>query len=500
MTRPALTSTLALLSTIALLAGCTGSTGADKSGGSGSTTVMVLASNDGTLDGVPALARFVDEVKQLSGGRVTIRVESAWQGGDDEPRVIRDVAAGKADLGWSGTRAFDQVGVDAFRPVQAPFLVSSLAAQAAIIKDPLAGQLLGSLTPKHLVGLALVADEIRHPVGIAKPLLQPSDFTGLTFQTFASGAQSDALTALGAAPTSAPVRLAANGGHLGGFESMWWTYQVQSYADFAPYVSANVDLWPRSYVIFASSAALDRLDAQARTWVRTAATDAATWSTVHALDAQDTQVANACRAGARVATATPEQLASLRKAAEPVYAALRADPALGSTLTRIETLVSGAAPDAPITVPAGCTYAAGEESRRPAPARLLTAAGSSGQLPQGVYRYSNTVADLTAHGVDDHDALINAGVFTWTLSGGRWHLQQVPVDSSVTMTTCDGYYDVHGSTVAFTTTTVYSGGDCSPRTWTARWQSTGGGLAWSAISVEDPFTAIWAPRAWRKIG
>lgn len=87
-----------------VLAGGCAAAGADRSGTSTGPTELVLANNDGDLTGAPAVVRFVEQVEELSGGRLTVRVESDY-GGED--RVIEDVAAGEADLGWSGTRAFD---------------------------------------------------------------------------------------------------------------------------------------------------------------------------------------------------------------------------------------------------------------------------------------------------------------------------------------------------------------------------------------------------------
>ena len=138
---------IAVVSVTALVsAACTASQ-ADKSGGSKHPTVLVMANyNGGDLLGAPAVAHFVDRVAALSGGQLTVRVESGWKGGADETRVIRDVAAGEADLGWSGTRAFDVVGDNAFQPLHAPFLVSSYPAEAAVVKDPLAQDLLAACT------------------------------------------------------------------------------------------------------------------------------------------------------------------------------------------------------------------------------------------------------------------------------------------------------------------------------------------------------------------
>ena len=70
----------------------------------------MLANNDGTMDGVPAVQLFADRIGELSSGRISVTIESEWAGGGDETGVITDVADGKADLGWSGTRAFDLKG------------------------------------------------------------------------------------------------------------------------------------------------------------------------------------------------------------------------------------------------------------------------------------------------------------------------------------------------------------------------------------------------------
>ena len=115
-----------------------------------------------------------------------------------EQRVLEDVAAGKAELGWSGTRAFDLIGVDSFRPLHAPFLIGSYPAQQAVVADDVAQDMLASLDGTGLTGLALLADELRFPAGAEGPLLDAGDFDGLAFGIMPSNAQSAAMTALGA--------------------------------------------------------------------------------------------------------------------------------------------------------------------------------------------------------------------------------------------------------------------------------------------------------------
>jgi TRAP-type transport system periplasmic protein len=115
----------------------------------------------------------------LSGGKLTVQVESRWQGGEDERRVVDNVAAGRADLGWTDTRAFDIVGVPAFRPLHAPFLVGTYTAQAAVVSDhALTRELLSSLEPLGLSGLGVAADEIRFPAAATHPLRTPADLPG----------------------------------------------------------------------------------------------------------------------------------------------------------------------------------------------------------------------------------------------------------------------------------------------------------------------------------
>ena len=79
------------------LAACTG--GAQgKSGAEPASTTLVLATGANDLTGVPGVQYFVDRLDALSSGRVTIRVATRWAAGEDEADVLKDVAAGKADL------------------------------------------------------------------------------------------------------------------------------------------------------------------------------------------------------------------------------------------------------------------------------------------------------------------------------------------------------------------------------------------------------------------
>ncbi|MDP9220504.1 MAG: hypothetical protein M3P23_08190, partial [Actinomycetota bacterium] len=208
--------------------------------------------------------------------------------------------------------------------------------------------------------------------------------------------------------------------------------------------------------------------------------------------------------GARLATATPAQLVALRAAASPVYGSLGSDPALGGTLARLELLAKANDGSAGAPIPPGCAYRPGEEERVPPPARTLDGPGRPGALPPGVYRYAWTHDELVGIGLSEHDAQINAAVVTWTLGRGRWSQSAKLADSRLkgspgAYTSCRGWYDVDGDSVAFTTTTHYSDGDCAPATWTARWSVRARILTWSAVNIPD-FVDLFTAKPWVRIG
>ncbi len=219
----------------------------------------------------------------LSSGRMTIRVAPRWGAGEDEVDVLEDVAAGKADFGSTGTRALDQVGVRGLTPLNAPFLVDSYAGQKAVLADRTVTQHLDGLREAGLVGVALIADNLRVPVGTAGPLLGAEDYSHAMIRTPRSDVQSSGLRALGARPSSNAFDETMDGAEVS------WDNDVGAGAYFAKFVTANTPLWPRSLVLVANPASLDRLSGQQREWVRAAASDAARWSLDHARDGEATR-------------------------------------------------------------------------------------------------------------------------------------------------------------------------------------------------------------------
>jgi TRAP-type C4-dicarboxylate transport system substrate-binding protein len=136
---------VALFAVLAFSA-CGGGGSGDKAGGQRASTPTVLTLANGNGDPL-ALEPFADEVRKRSGGTLRIAVKNRWreQQPDYEANLIRDVKAGKADLGWAGTRAFDDVGVSSFDALHAPLLIDSLALEGRALES--------SIVPEMLAGL-----------------------------------------------------------------------------------------------------------------------------------------------------------------------------------------------------------------------------------------------------------------------------------------------------------------------------------------------------------
>ena len=472
-------ATVALAVIAAVVAGgCGGGGGSgDKAGGSGEPVVLRMANAYGDLDVVPAVQGFVSRVKERSGGNLRIQVASTWgdYADDAEQQVVRAVAAGKADLGWAGARVFDTMGVSSFQALQAPMLIDSYALEQAVAASDMPGQMLPGLNKVGVRGLGVLGDGLRRPIAVEHPLLGVGDWRGITFGTLKSAGQAQAIRSLGATPMEVFRRSrneALKDGRLQGLELDLLVYERGALAQPAPYVTANVTLWPQMDVLFANPDRLTRLTEQQRGWLQQAAQDATGRSAALAdRDAQSVKVA--CQSGTRFANASQADLASLRKAFAPVYASLEQDSQTKAFIQRIRALKQSTPAGAPLAIPAGCTGKAPEQP-----------AGNTGTAPadlNGTYRYLLTKEDARKGGeanLDEfpsvttvrlQDGQVDGGCFgqgaTYSVSGDRITFNSPESGYSTTFTfAVDGKGNLH-----LTPVPPMDKGDafqCSYKAWT----------------------------------
>jgi TRAP-type C4-dicarboxylate transport system substrate-binding protein len=390
---------------LVLLGGC-GASSTDKAGGTGRQKPRVLTmANEG--GGAGELDGFAKEVGRLSGGTIRVEVKSRWRMGqvDYETGLIKDVEAGKADLGWAGSRAWDSVGVTSLRALHAPLLIDSYAVEERVVQSPLVGEMLRGLEPLGLVGLGVLPGPMRKPLGISKPLVAPADYAGLTIGVQQSLVADETMRALGATPVWFAGTGAING--FDGIEQQIGSIDGNRYDKLGKYVTANVNLWPRPLVIFTSNKVFDSLSPAQRKALRQAVANVIPAQTTSLRHVEQEATGNLCRRTVTFKTASPRELAALRTAVQPVYDTLARDPQTRKFLGAIAAIDKDVAAE-----PAPNCHAVGQTVEQ--------SAGASGPL-DGVYRVTTTAKDLLAVGTPSGDVVPeNYGTWTYVFDRGRF--------------------------------------------------------------------------------
>jgi TRAP-type C4-dicarboxylate transport system substrate-binding protein len=387
-----------------LVPGCGGSAD-DRAGGKRSAKAVALTFAH-PFQAPDELRPFADEVERISGGKLTLRFRNQWLGSPwrvDEAALIRDVVAGKADLGWIGTRAWDDVGVTAFDPLHAPFVIDSYPLQRSVLESRVADEMLEALEPLGLIGLGVLPGPLRKLLAAERPVRRPADFAGLTIGLNRSQLGERALRALGAVPLT--VRGGGNPGSVDGLEQHVTAIEGNTYDAAATYLMANVNLWPRPGVVFINVEAYEKLDDSQRDALHEAAQTATPIMLAAAEAGQEAATAELCGRGLKLAVAAPSDLAQLRAAVAPVVERLARDPVTSEALETIQQLRQ----DAP----------AAPDSIGPCPVRSTPK--ESNRL-DGTYVTVTTAADARRARISQDDPLyehlpirqrlvLNAGVF-----------------------------------------------------------------------------------------
>jgi TRAP-type C4-dicarboxylate transport system substrate-binding protein len=334
--------------------GCSAVSGS-KTGGRADPVVLTLADGYSDPSYEPAVAYFIKRVRELSNGRLRIQDKEGWgdHAPDAEQRIVRDVAAGRADLGWVGTRVFDTLGVPTFRPLTAPMLIDSYPLEDAVITSPIPAKMLASLGELHVTGLAVLGDGLRKPIAEHRALVGPADWRGVTVQVMRSETATDALSALGATVTDDMSGKVPFGGAERNLR-IWRNNYLTNY----PHVTANVNLWPQTLALLASPTRLASLPEDQRDAVKQAAKEAAASSTALFDHDQDILTAS-CARGARFATADAAQLTALRRAFDRVYAKLETDARTRELLDAIRALKQRTPAGPALEVPSDCELGSG---------------------------------------------------------------------------------------------------------------------------------------------
>ena len=422
---------------LAAAASASAGSGPDKAGGRaeptkparGKPVVLILATGDQQFAGA-----YADAVERLSGGamRIDVRVGRTAQA-NYERFTVEDVRKGKAQLGSVAARVWDTMGASSMQALVAPLLVDSLALQKRVLESPLAAQMLAGLDRAGVVGIAITPGPLRRPLGVTRSLLGPTDYRGATIGVKVGGVARSTFEALGARITGYTWGQAP----FDGAELDLKTISDAEYDPRAKEITANVVLWARPQTVFANRPAFARLTPAQREILRRAGREAVRPEAERIEREQKEALTAICSRSHDVfATASASELAALRRAVRPVYAALERDPQTRRLIAAIRKL-GGAAGAAGTNAP-GC------------PGGAKTAAAAL----EGTWRSTVSREEMIAGGASPAEAATYFGTATLELNDGKWVVR----GERATVT---GTYVVNGNLIRLTMRTC-TANPCSP--------------------------------------
>jgi TRAP-type C4-dicarboxylate transport system substrate-binding protein len=436
---------------------------------------------DNTLSDAEALQWIVKRVDRISHGKLRIRIvynAAGHKTAGVEAEVAQMVERGRFDLGWVGTRAWDEQGLTSFQALQAPFLITDYALLDRIMTGPLADRMLSALQRRGLVGIVLVPDLMRHPVGLGRPLVSPADFRGARVRDIPSRVTDAVLRALGAVPVHVPNADVADAIAHHRIDGQELAIVNTGFGNF---VTANVSFFPKVMTLFAGKDVFDRLSESQKAVLR----EAASQLRRHIFAPSENKlIAHICSGNphARVVLASKRQLAQLEQAVRPVYAQLDRDSETRSLIASIRRLKASLPAPHAIVAPPSC--AAG--------AKAPTTAGAArpARLLNGTYRWVLTKDAARAFGPPASDpqgnhypavtqAVLRDGTWIWTTGG--------PADR--------GTYTIRGRTITFVSPGYGS------RLSFAFTREANGTLELKAVEPMDRGDVwVWSGGPWHRVG
>jgi TRAP-type transport system periplasmic protein len=395
---PSYTPAFALLATLTValaVSACSGSN-VDKAGGTRTEqpVVLTLANHE---QGPQDVQDWVEEVQRRSGGSLHIQVTDRWR--DQEfaydKATIADVQAGKVQLAKVNARAYDTVGVDSFQALVAPFLIDNHPLQRRVLESDLMGRMLAGTDKLGLVGLTVLPTRLRKPLGVSRPLVTREDYRGARVGVREGEVAKATFAALGATPvrTIPGVRRA----DLDGIEL---DFGQNEYERQAKAFTANVTFWPRPVTLVINHTVFESLTPSQQDALRQAGSAVLSrrLDEQQGISAEDGGIL--CRRGLRFLRASNQDLATLRRAVQPVYDKLEGNAETRSFLQEILEMKhenrAASTPDNPPCSPSSATAGAADPK-----ATVL----------DGVYRTSFTREELA-----ESPLLIDAG----EINDGNW--------------------------------------------------------------------------------
>jgi tripartite ATP-independent transporter DctP family solute receptor len=196
-----------------------------------------------------AAEKFKELIEARSGGRYLIDIKHSASLGN-ESSIIQQIQLGTVDLGiiTSGPVANIAPMVNV---IELPFLFASNEQADMVLDGPLGQEILTSLEPAGIKGLAYSENGFRNLTNNVRPVTSASDLRGLKIRTMEAPMHVQLWRTLGANPTPMgwPINTELQQGTIDGQENPLWVidtyklYEVQDYMTMTRHVySSHIDM------------------------------------------------------------------------------------------------------------------------------------------------------------------------------------------------------------------------------------------------------------------
>jgi TRAP-type C4-dicarboxylate transport system substrate-binding protein len=391
-------------------------------------TVTLADANQGSA--TPSVMDFVRDVDRDSHGALQINLVRVHNTSSDyEVQIVHGTASGRWNLAWVGTRVLDRVGVPDAGVLQVPFLIDSYALAGAVVNGPIGAQLTAEISHAGVVGVALLADQLRYFATMGR-VTSPGSLVGKRIGVFDSASEFAGWRALHATPVLEPgatymsVQL-MHEGRLFGLESDPSIYAGQSGIAGTTY-TVGVPIWPRPVAIIAAPRWYASLPASSRAVLRRAARQASAQSLVAAPGVDESGIRSMCSFAVHVHALNPAQRAAFMTTGHTIAVALARTERYGALISKIERLKRSDPPQPAPAIPANCGRRAVTPKPKAAGGSRVARQLAYALRPGTVYRAMIAFA-LTKQQLGLQQADSNAGTFTWHLSSrNRFSFTQRP--------------------------------------------------------------------------
>lgn len=299
---------------------------------------LILRSADVHPEDYPTVQAVIfmnQQIQRTSGGHLGIKIFPDGLLGDEAP-LLQLVLSGELDMNRVSIQALDSVA-PLTRVLSLPYLFRDTNHLHKVLDGPIGREILDSLTPHGLIGLAYYDGGIRNIYSSRKPVRTLEDMKNLNIRVQPSAMSLSVFDALGARPIRLPFaqtgKALANG-LIDAAENNLPSYASTEHYKFAPYLSLTHHTMSPDILIM-SKVSWDKLSLADQALLRKAARESVKVMRDMWRQREERVEASLKLAGVKTSEIPASQLRRFSAAVQPIYAEYTGQPEQQALIRRI---------------------------------------------------------------------------------------------------------------------------------------------------------------------